>query len=110
MLVCSADYTTRSREYSLLYTCYLAVKCRNVGYRPYSKHRGYLEPRAAQMAYPTFRAAGWPMGSGIGESGNKVVVQRRLKGPGMRWTAAHVNPLLALRNGLCSDRWEETIA
>jgi hypothetical protein len=75
----------------------------------YSKQIGYLAPRAAQMAYPTFRAAGWPIGSGIVESGNKVVVQRRLKGAGMRWAVAHVNPLLALRNGLCSDRWDETI-
>jgi len=53
------------------------------------------------------------------ESGNKLVVEARLKGAGMhcrlapscsrheRWAEAHVNPMLALRNILCSGRWKE---
>ena len=40
------------------------------------------------------------------ESANKNVVEARLKGTGMHWAGAHVNPMLALRNILCSDRWE----
>ena len=70
----------------------------------------YLEKRAAQMDYPRFRAAGWPVGSGIIESGNKLVVEARLKGAGMRWARAHVNPLLGLRNAVCNDRWAEAWA
>jgi hypothetical protein len=66
----------------------------------------YLEKREKQMHYPQFQAAGWPIGSGIVESGNKVVVESRLKGAGMHWTDEHVNPMLALRNILCSDRWK----
>jgi hypothetical protein len=68
---------------------------------------GYLEPRLAQLQYPTFRAAGYPIGSGIVESANKVVVQDRLKGSGMHWAPAHVDPLLALRTLVCADRWDE---
>jgi hypothetical protein len=62
------------------------------------------------MDYPRFRAAGWPLGSGIIESGNKLVVEARLKGAGMRWARAHVNPLLGLRNAVCNDRWAEAWA
>jgi hypothetical protein len=65
----------------------------------------YLTPRRAQLAYAAFEAAGLPIGSGIGESANKLVVEARLKGSGMHWARANVNPMLALRNAVCSDRW-----
>lgn len=67
----------------------------------------YLKKREKQIQYPTFQAQGWPIGSGIVESGNKLVVEARLKGSGMHWTEAHVNPMLALRNIVCSNRWKE---
>lgn len=67
----------------------------------------YLEKRGAQMQYPQFQAQGWPIGSGIVESGNKLVVEARMKGSGMHWAEGHVNPMLALRNVICSDRWKE---
>jgi hypothetical protein len=60
------------------------------------------------MQYHQYRAAGWPIGSGTVESGNKVMMQARMKGPGMHWAPEHVNPLLALRSGACSNRWEQT--
>lgn len=44
----------------------------------------YLEKREWQMQYPRYQAEGWPIGSGSVESGHKVVMQMRLKGPGMR--------------------------
>jgi hypothetical protein len=68
----------------------------------------YLEQRVAQMQYPQFQADGWPIGSGMVESANKLVVEDRLKGAGMHWAEANVNPLLALRNAVCNDRWAET--
>lgn len=67
----------------------------------------YLETRVAQMQYPQFVADGWPIGSGMVESANKLVVEDRLKGAGMHWAVGHVNPLLALRNAICNDRWDE---
>jgi hypothetical protein len=67
----------------------------------------YLKKREKQIQYPTFQAQGWPIGSGIVESGNKLVVEARMKGAGMHWHEAHVNPMLALRNIICSDRWKE---
>ena len=73
-------------------------------------HLAYLEKREAHMQYPTYQAQGWPIGSGAMESGNKVVVEARLKGAGMHWARSHVNPMLALRNAVCNDRWEEARA
>jgi hypothetical protein len=67
----------------------------------------YLEKREAHMQYPMCLARGWPMGSGAVESGNKVVVEARLKGAGMHWARDNVNPMLALRNALCSNRWAD---
>lgn len=67
----------------------------------------YLEKREAQMQYPSYQAALWPIGSGVVESGNKLVVEARLKGAGMHWARASVNPMLSLRNAVCNDRWEE---
>jgi|GEM_PF-1287802 len=68
-------------------------------------HLAYLVKRAAHMQYPAFQAAGWPIGDGAVESGNKLVVEARLKGSGMHWARAYVDPILALRNVVCSDRW-----
>lgn len=78
---------------------------------PTGEHRdaalSYLEPRCAQLQYPAFRAAGYPIGSGLVEGANKVVVEDRLKGSGMQWAPQSVDPLLALRTVVCADRWAE---
>lgn len=66
----------------------------------------YLSRRRNQLSYAAFRAQGYPIGSGMVESAGKLVIAARLKGSGMRWAAAHVNPLLALRGPVCSGQWE----
>ena len=68
----------------------------------------YLQKREAHMQYPTYQEAGWPIGSGSVESANKMVVEARLKGAGMRWGRHNVNPMLVLRNAVCNRRWHET--
>jgi hypothetical protein len=70
----------------------------------------YLQKREAHMQYPTYQEAGWPIGSGSVESANKLVVEARLKGAGMRWGRQNVNPMLVLRNAVCNRRWHETWA
>ncbi|MFL5666782.1 MAG: ISKra4 family transposase [Ktedonobacteraceae bacterium] len=74
---------------------------------PLGEKLAYLEKREAHMQYPTYQEAGWPIGSGIVESANKLVVEARLKGAGMHWERAHVNPMLTLRNAVCNQRWQE---
>jgi hypothetical protein len=72
------------------------------------EHLGYCRKRLDQMHDPTSRRAGWPIGSGMGERANTLVVEARLKGAGMRWGRAPVNPMLAFRNAVWNDRWLET--
>lgn len=71
------------------------------------KQLEYFRKRLSLMQYPDYRQQGWPIGSGMVESANKVVVQARLKGAGMHWKPAHVNPMLTLRTAVCSERWDE---
>ncbi len=66
----------------------------------------YLARRLEQLQYACFRAEGRPIGSGIVESANKLIVEVRLKGAGMHWRRENVDPMLALRNSSCSaNRW-----
>jgi hypothetical protein len=71
------------------------------------KSLDYLEKRRGPIEYARFQALGYPIGSGSVESANKLVVEARLQGAGMHWAPVHVNPMLALRNMACSDRWQE---
>jgi Uncharacterised protein family (UPF0236) len=71
------------------------------------EHAGYLCKREALMQYQQYREQGWPIGSGMVESANKVVVEARLKGAGRHWERQHVNPMLTLRNAVCNERWSE---
>lgn len=82
----------------------LCQRCRN---DEVEKKWRYLDTRRDLMQYPVYRQAGWPIGSGMVESANKLVMQARMKGPGMRWEPTHVNPMLALRGAVCNEQWPE---
>lgn len=82
-----------------------ALQEQHTGVSVIQENLAYLEKRQAFMQYPAFQQQGWPIGSGIVESGNKLVVEARLKGAGMHWKRENVDPILALRNIICSDRW-----
>ena len=72
-----------------------------------AKCLAYFAKRQAQLAYATFQQQGYPIGSGIVESANKLVIEARLKGAGMHWAPEHVDPMVALRTVVCADRWDE---
>lgn len=67
----------------------------------------YLQQRREQIRYAEFDLLGLPLGSGIVESANKLLVEARLKGAGMHWARHHVTPMLALRTVAFNDRWAE---
>ena len=70
---------------------------------------GYFTTNAARMDYPTFRAQGMQIGSGMAEAACKTVVSTRAKRAGMRWTPSGLTAILALRvavlNGSYDDFW-----
>jgi hypothetical protein len=65
----------------------------------------YVTTHAARMAYPTFAAQGWPLGSGAIESACKSVVQQRQAQAGMRWGVPGSQQVASLRALHCSGRW-----
>jgi len=75
--------------------------------RPVREARHYLEKRVEMLRYAAFRDGGYPIGSGIVESANKLVVEARLKGAGKHWAKTNVNPMLSLRCASASGRWQQ---
>jgi hypothetical protein len=71
------------------------------------KAAAYFADRAAQLAYPTFLAQGYQVGSGLAESGCKRFGTDRMKGAGMRWSLPGAQQVATLRMLLLSDRWQE---
>ena len=57
----------------------------------------YVRNNQHRMNYPEYLARGWEIGSGEIESACKGVVNRRLKGPGMRWCLPGTTSLCQLR-------------
>ena len=67
----------------------------------------YFERNAERLRYPTFRAQGLFVGSGVVEAGCKTVIASRLKRSGMFWTVRGANAILALRCCHCNGRFED---
>ena len=56
------------------------------------------------MAYPAFKAQGFPIGSGAVESAARHVIQLRMKRPGIRWSDAGGRAIASLRSASRSQR------
>jgi hypothetical protein len=65
---------------------------------------------AGRLKYPTFRAAGVPLGSGAIESGIRRVINLRLKSSGTFWEEDNAEAMLQLRAHAISNRWDERLA
>jgi hypothetical protein len=74
----------------------------------------YVTHHRARMRYPTFRAQGLCVSSGVVEAGCKVAIGTRLKRTGMHWTVAGADAIIALRccrlSGRFEDFWERRAA
>jgi hypothetical protein len=66
----------------------------------------YFSTNAERMRYPTFRAQGMHVGSGIAEAACKTVVATRLKRSGMRWTPEGLDALLPLRTCVLNQTYD----
>ena len=69
----------------------------------------YLWANRDAVDYPSYRARGWFVGSGAIESGNKTVMQERMKRAGMQWRESSAETLLALRCKVRSETWESQV-
>ena len=62
----------------------------------------YLLDRVSQMHYPSYRARGWPIGSGQIEGANKSVIGHRMKRAGQHWSRTGAAGMAAIRSRACS--------
>lgn len=69
----------------------------------------YINNNRDNIDYPTYKAKGYFVGSGAIESGNKIVLQNRLKLPGMRWNVPTAQCMLSLKAKLESNLWDSTV-
>jgi hypothetical protein len=72
--------------------------------------RTYINNNIDRINYPEYKAKGYFVGSGAMESANKVIVHRRLKQSGMRWSVSGAQAVLTLRAKVESDNWDEVEA
>lgn len=69
----------------------------------------YITNNINKIDYKSYKEKGYYVGSGAIESGNKVVLQKRLKLAGMRWNEITAQHLLTLRAKLESELWLECV-
>jgi hypothetical protein len=67
----------------------------------------YFQKHKDHIDYPTYRSKGWPVGSGITESGVKRF-GKRVKGSEQFWNVSGVEAILALRSKWLGDDEEST--
>ena len=74
----------------------------------YRQQEQYVASNVHRMAYPSYLARGWRIGSGPVEAACKLVVGQRLKGTGMRWREPGSDGLCHLRALFLSQpgQWE----
>jgi hypothetical protein len=71
--------------------------------------RGYISNNLNNIDYPEYLKNGYFIGSGVIESGNKVVLQNRLKRAGMRWNSVTAQYLLTLKSKFESNLWNAAV-
>jgi hypothetical protein len=69
----------------------------------------YIENNIGNIDYAKYQQEGYFIGSGAIESGNRLVLQQRLKQPGMRWNEDTAQPLLTLRAKFESGLWQKDV-
>jgi len=68
---------------------------------------GYIKNNMDKINYLQYRNKGYYIGSGMIESGNKIVVQKRMKQAGMRWGIAGAQYMAVLRAKHESNNWND---
>lgn len=67
---------------------------------------GYITNNINHIDYAAYEQKGYFIGSGAIESGNKTILQDRLKRAGMRWNTSTAQPMLTLKSKEESDLWQ----
>ncbi len=69
----------------------------------------YIDNNKEHIDYPLYKEKGWFVGSGAIESGNKAVLQKRMKQAGMRWNPQTAQYLITLCTKKESGHWNRDV-
>lgn len=69
----------------------------------------YLKNNQDNIDYPAYKQQGYFVGSGAIESGNKIVLQNRLKLAGMRWNEETAQLMISLKAKMESGLWDSYV-
>lgn len=69
--------------------------------------RVYIQNNRGRIDYRRYKSKGYYIGSGAIESGNKLVIQQRMKQSGMRWSTSGGQYIAALRAKYTSNQWDK---
>ena len=70
---------------------------------------GYISNNINNIDYAAYEQKGYFIGSGAIESGNKIILQDRLKRAGMRWNVTTAQALLTLKTKAESKLWKTCV-
>jgi hypothetical protein len=76
----------------------------------FDKVYNYMFKHQDRMLYKTFREKGYLIGSGPIESAHRVVLQKRLKQSGQRWTKKGAQNVINLRVMFENHQWDKVIS
>jgi hypothetical protein len=71
---------------------------------------GYITANLNHIDYISYEQQGYFIGSGAIESGNKIILQHRLKQAGMRWNTQTAQCLLTLVSKRASGLWQRDVS
>ena len=66
----------------------------------------YIDNNKNNIDYPMYKRNGWFVGSSAIESGNKIVIQNRLKLQSVRWNTTTAQYILSLKVKMESGQWD----
>lgn len=69
----------------------------------------YIWNNQKNIDYPAYKKKGYFVGSGAIESGNKIVLQSRLKQAGMRWNIPTAQKMISLKAKIESGLWDKEV-
>jgi len=100
--------TLKDGEYHMVLKELTVFKERNLNNCPVNLY-GYISNNSNNINYAEYEQKGYFIGSGAIESGNKLILQDRLKRAGMRWNVKTAQPILTLKTKVESDLWARSL-
>ena len=86
--------------------CHLRDKATGSALKILNRELAFFRKNRHRMRYASLKTRGYPVGSGVVEAANKVLVNQRMKRAGMRWSIEGGQNVLTFRALMMSGRFD----